>query len=914
LLACLAQHSMTGLEFLRERISRRCRAITITSFYQALLFFLVAVVINLLLLRQILDAAPFQASDLDIGLYGSGHLSVATFSAWNYESGGGPGGYPGWVLAYSDVSLLARNFGLVEKLVYFASLPASCACAYLLLRFIGLRGTWLGSLSLLYQFCPWMTAQFMTGEPVFTWLFALIPLVMMLTLKMVTGKNFLVVSLELGLVIYVTGALSLEDLVVVGFFVLPVALYAIIVGTPHNSAKVIGAFAGCFALGLLGLAYSLTPYLQAAAPLFQTPVGSLFGPFGGAEAQALKLWILGFAGCGALLVLIRSAVGDKKDLVLSECLLLFEVAFSALYFAIPNGASYVLFTRIPLLAPLLDWDKFVLVTWVPTFMILTLSIKNAVTASSVQLSAAANRLREADPQTPSRPRAILRRHASALLKLVPIGLTLTILVGAAVLLQIQPASSGITGVAFLGGYSQFDNEGIPNQYFQLSDFLASNGASFGPTFHTLIVPQNPGRIIPFYVGSTMIPGFLGPSPQLRKVSTAMALNGSESLEIMTILGIKYIAIMPSPGDSEWPGANGPPSVGGWGAPGDGFPQGSVASFQRLIASFDNVTMQLDSPNLTVYSNDMYVGSVYSYSNFSQLVKVANGDFSASVNQTPIGPNLIINGNLSHGDGWKVSGDNTTVLPNGTIEIFPGSLGFSAAQTILLEPSTTYSMHFHLNTTPGYSAFPPGNDQRTYIGIYWNPGTGWAGTPGAFIPNEFAGTAQGWYNYTFSSPPGNTNISATVYVDAEPPESNSPIFTSFTNVTLFPINGTNDFQYLLRPSCVQSSSPTAISLCPDSDPSNGVSHYLTVDTNYSPLWQGVMQGGDTINPIPGPAGLLTFAIPDGDNLQVIHIRSQDQFSVLLFSSLAIPPSLAVVLLIAPVYRTIRRRRHPVSRVT
>ena len=483
--------------------------------------------------------------------------------------------------------------------------------------------------------------------------------------------------------------------------------------------------------------------------------------------------------------------------------------------------------------------------------------------------------------------------------------------------SVQPVSSEDNGVHFLESDFSFPNNQIPLQYFELRSFLLSNGVNFSLSAHVLVVPQNPGDILPFYVGETIIPGFIGPTTDIYNIIQSISSNESLGTTIMSLLGIKYVALLSDPGDSSWPGATGPVSEGGWG--GGNFPQGNVSSYSNILESWPTLEKVFSSNDLTILYNKEYVGNslfweqgtgslpyfgIQNITSSEVINQVTDGNYINLYGQKQTGPNLIRNADLLNYSGWSFYAGNgdATLFSNGTVELEPGSTGASLSQPVILLPGTTYKLNIYVKTDPGYGGFPPNGDQRNYVGIYWNSGTGYNGTSGASIDGYFNGNYTGERTFIFTTPPSEGNISASFTLNYEPPVGKSSIFTTYSNVSLYTINGSMIFKNIVEP--YNLNAPTSYSFSvPQSDPSGG---YVVIDTSYNPNWYAVTKNGSIINSTEGPLGLLEFHLENGTNISSTRYSGSETYLAYIYVGWFIFFAVVVLFITCIVFAYMRER--------
>jgi len=111
----------------------------------------------------------------------------------------------------------------------------------------------------------------------------------------------------------------------------------------------------------------------------------------------------------------------------------------------------------------------------------------------------------------------------------------------------------------------------------------------------------------------------------------------------------------------------------------------------------------------------------------------------------------------------------------------------------------------------------------------------------------------------------------------------PIFTSYSHATLTPINGSVTFSALVHPSPLQVTGLTDFNFPSGSGWDGGYS--ITIDTAYGPSWRGTLSNGQTISPVFGPFGLLTFKAPPNTTILRIFEPTQAGYLIIQASGIA-----------------------------
>ena len=857
-----------------------------THYILVLAFFMILLLaFDLFIMRSILFIGGFQSSDINVGWIGINGVKEL-FSPWNYETLGSVNSPAGNFFLSSYASLVFGP-GLSEKIIYYSSIIVSSLGLFHLSREFKLSFGKATLISFIFQFNPWFISEFMTGELAMTWMYALLPLVVYFIRTTFKHPSRLWTYTGLVLSLALAEMFTLQSLIVYAFLLVPFTLCMLADNTnTRRKLSLVGIF---FAIGasLLINIYSLSAYFSAASELVASSSSNitvLFGGFSSPVALALKPWIviLFFGTMSASVILFKNSTFQGKVFLFFTTL--FQFFFLIIYFSIPSPIISFLYTKIPIFTPFQNYDKFLLMPTVYSFSVVLFTLLKIENQSrSVNTSAPSLEVKQKEYN-------VLKKFSIQYFVAI---ILVVILISSFLFSSIQPVQDNINGEYYLRGEFSFPKNQIPSQYYELRSFLLSHGENFDLSSHVLVVPQNPGNVLPFYVGETIIPGFIGPTPYLYNIIANIANNQSSATYLMSLLGIKYVAILTDPGDLNWPGANGQVSEGMWG---DGyFPQGNATYYTNILESWSSLKPVYVSTNITILENINYSGYAYFFKQSPDpyyggplrnvtIEDVINNITLACYNliydNNPIGQNIIVNPSLKNSTNWyfnPVSG-NASLLANGTVVIYPGSKGASMCQNVALLPNTTYELSLNVNTHPGYQEFPPNGAQRNYVGIYWNEGTGYNGTPGASIDGYFNGNFTGTREFIISTPQNKGIISAKFLLGYEPPIQNHLIYTTYSNVSLRPVNGSIIFNNLFSPVIMKQKNNYEYSIANYSNISGG---FVVLDTSYNPDWVALTASGSIIHSTPGPLGLTEFYVENGTHLSSIYYSGGKEYSIILW---------------------------------
>jgi hypothetical protein len=873
-----------------RKVARWFRELTTTAASRPFVVILAAsLALSLIVLREVLAIGPFQSADFLPPYFSWEQLDVNAFSSWSYQGTGGPNGASYLLLAMGFVTAATHDPAFAEKLFYFPTIAVSGILAFLLFRYLGLEGWTLILASMGYELCPWFTGVFYAGEPGLVWLYALLPFYLYTLFRIVRNprrfSNYLLLALAWVLALSAT----LQSFSV--YLPLTIPIFALFIST-HGwkvSFKAALGWVGALAAALVTQVSTIQGYLTGASQQgVSGGSGSIiFQNFGFLSVQAIQIkwWILAFTGAAALFYLVRRTSPARRPDVLPLSQLLVSTLYGFLFAAIPSVLAVAIFDNVFILWPFYDFDKFLLIAWLSSLLILVYLI--CEDQISARLAVDGQAVPYVTVYYQSSRRSAVHR---LLFRRVVLATIVGLLISSALLVPIQVLPNPPNGVTYFSGNLPFSEDQIPSYFFELRGYLLQSGASFGLSFHTLLVPQNPGSYDPFYIGEYVVPGFVVPSATLEPVVLGFLNNDStETAALMALMGIKYVVIAPQVPNPWWPAlADGPPSVGSLGSTGAlgnaWFPQGNPAAYAAIAGSWASLSLVYKSSDLTIYQNSFYAGPAYSFGSAQSILNLTQGDYNGLYDQTPTGVSLVKNPNLTRPlSNWSVNPSaNDTLLSNGTMRLAPGSTGMSVEQSIVLSSQTRYVLSFRLQTSPGYDSLAPANSTPTYAGVYWNSGTG-ATVVGAFVTSEFLGNFSGESTFTFVTPQAVDGIPALIILYAEPPMGPLPIFTTYANVTLIPINGSDTFPSMVHPAPLQVSGLTSFNF--PSNPGWNDGYSLTIDTAYGPSWRGTLSDGLTVSPVLGPFGLLTFRVPSNTTILSVFEPTQTDYLIIQASGIA-----------------------------
>jgi hypothetical protein len=875
----------------------------------------VATVSALALRNQIL-IGPFQSADLLPPYLDWSQLSSTTLSGWSFQGNGGPNGASYLLVGMGFVVAATHSAVFAEELFYYPSICASGLFAFLFLRYLGIDRRVVPALSIGYTLCPWFTGQFFSGEPGLVWAFALLPLYLFVVFRVVFEPARLLNYLALSCVWVLALIATFQSLAI--FLPFTISPFMLLLYTSRYRTSLKACLGWVLATGaaVVTQTVAIQAYFTGASlfGLSSSSGSDIFQNFGFYSPEAIQIGslILVFAGLTAFILLLKPKQANRRTELLILSQFAVAIAFGALYFGVPSPASLWIFDHTIILWPYLDFDKFLLLAWVSGF--LTLSFCLPLEQDSRLTNLRGDSHEKTNESSTKEP--VWRYSGISSVRVAVVCALAMVLVISALIVPIQVLPNPPNGSTFLEGDLPFSERQIPPYYFDLRAYLLAHGASFGFGPRTLMVPQNPGAIDPFYIGEYLDPGFLIPSPSLQAVVSGIIQNdSSDTSELLALMGVEWLVVAPQVPDPTWPSlASGPVSLGSLGSSGAlgnaWFPQGSPSAYAKTVDSWPTLRMVYSSENLTILQNKQYVGPAISTLDPGAVSQIASGNYDVLYNQTPIGPNVVRNSNLSgRGQGWSiVEGANASLLANGTIELNEGSEGARVSQPVTLLASTRYNLSFQLETSPGYLGSPPEGATSTYIGVYWNPGTGF-NSSGAFITKPYYGNYSGAASYEFDTPPSASKVTALLILNAEPPDGTSPIYTTFSHVSLIPVNGGNLSRELFQSVSIKAEGPTSFRIT--GNHTSAYSSIITLDTGFGEGWVADLSSGEAISGVSGLFDQLSFDVPSNQTVVTIAYGGQTTFVVLELGGLVGVASLIIAFLVWAALEDARRRRMPPS---
>jgi len=850
------------------------------------LFIVSIIVFYLYVFRKILFLGIVQAGDLLVPINSFQQLNAYLFNSFNYQVGV-YSGYNLGIIFYGLLATLFHNPSFSQKMIYYLSMPLSAVFAYFYfnkMRFPYIMSMLLG---VFFSFSPWLIGEFMTGGlDLYTFTFFL-PLFTYFLWEASEKKLGWIDCLTISLILSIANSFTLQSLLVYSVIGVPFLLRGLLKMSKKTMLYNYLLLAIAAIISVLSNLYSLNPYLSAYSGAMISSK-SFFSSFTSSTAKNLTIYLY-FLNISTVLIALFSLFTKKiKDTIFQMCLAIFSMTFFYFYSNINNKFVQEIITI--LLPPFLNFDMYLFVSWTLCFLSVIYFIKDFILDKEIIVAKFEKKQK-------------IRKAVKHSWFLAPIFLILII---TSVFASIQPVQDRDYGQYFFLGDFNFNHEIVPKQYFELQDFLLQHNISFGFSYHTIIVPETPGYIIPFYIGSTMIPGFLGLFPPKifePLIQQLQQNNEINTLTIMSILGIKYIAVMPNV-KTNWNGWNGTPNIGMWGD--EDFFNGYWKYYYDIFANWTLLKMVYSKDNLTVFENTLIKSPILQVNDNAYLENLIEGNFTGNYLIKPFGSNLAKIEKTDNGNGWYISSYGQASyesLNTTTFKIFFGTDGIELYQPdVNLYPNTYYLVSFDFvqltHNTIYASSFGYWN---SFMGLYWNKGTG-SNISGACVDTLPPGNFSGHVVYLCKTPSYPSNITAEFALFAEPPLQQGAVnYVSFSNIVLVAVNATPKLYTFNQPNF--SSSGVTIHVF-------NIKHInkqslLLFDVTYSPLWRARTQNGLTIYPTKTPFDTLAFNITNfnGQTLVVYFQGQTIYYLTLIISFLTYAALIAMLILV-----TVRRFPH------
>ena len=531
---------------------------------------------------------------------------------------------------------------------------------------------------------------------------------------------------------------------------------------------------------------------------------------------------------------------------------------------------------MPLLAPFINPNEFLLYTWIVAFL----------TVAYCLLSWNSNSYYFNN----GKPKSFLHQFKGAMPIAATVGIALLLTSSAVV--DIQSFGSHDTGMYLFTQGTQFQRTEVQPQYIELYDFLISHNASFGLSYHAIIFPENPNYSLPYYIGQQMLPGYIGLFSKNVSNQIIKGLNGNDSnfLMLLSIMGVKYLTVMDIPG-STWSGTHGSPQLSMWGS--NYIFVGNYSSYLRDLNRLAGLKMVEHNKGLWIFENLYYESPVLSAKS-EYFSNISRGNYYAMYDTTPVSGNII---NSSH---FYYSGSNFSVTGNLSFSIARNSSGVFAYSYLYLLPNSTYVFSFDFNTT---------GTMDTYYGSGQNAGMVFYNvTPsstniigGTVISVNPEITANGSYRAIFRTPDFKTSLPAEVLFQLQPPLHHEIINVSVGNTSIVRINGSNMFFNLFKPVQVTETGLTSFVL------RNVTSiNQISIDQMFGGGWFLWCRNGVQIGALPGSLGQLSFT-PNVSGNATVTYDLQPQYTIFLYISLV---SILVFLIVAAVSALSQKLRNKI----
>lgn len=740
-------------------------------------------IISYILLHNVLFVPAFNTGNIGIPYPYISRVSQAYFSGWNFQPPSGPNGLTYWLILGGLLSATSHQPGTIERAVYFSSVPMSMFCMYCLLLWARVRRVVRLPASILFTMSPYFVGVFMNGDPAFSWMYALLP-AYVLGILMTTERSTLTKGIGISGVAALGGAVfSLQTVLVFGLFAVPIALALVVTRQVRRAVWTAITIIATCGVALLANIGSIVPYEETSSSTLSSPqaivasmTASLYHP--------LYPWILimTVASVGLLAVYGYAASAFVRALLMSLCLV--NIGMQLLLFNVASTPALWVLTHTYFLEPFFDTDKFVLLSWFTLFL-------------TVVLLCGGERARElSDKSTLARRPAHPLRSRMGSPQLYATIVAVSILVFSGFFVSIQPVSHDVNTGSFLLGQEQFANGVPPKGYYELANFLLAQGGNFGLGFKTLLVPQNPGYIVPTYLAEDLIPGFLDPSPVLQQLVSGISSNDSNSVELAGVVGVRYYAVVLNQTPGLWYPAEAAaaPSTS-FLSPSTPFPQGSPMAYLHILSSWPTLEVVYDTPYLVVFENRRFLSPVVISSNSTALSGLMSGNFEATYVYHKVSGDLAHTPFPNRNDsfwGFDLSAHDK-VLSNGTLAVNATSNGADAYLGFEPNPGATYQITFSVSTWPGVMSYGSGQSP-TRVVLYWDNGSSTFVAPsgGVGLSPFYIGSNRSRVTTLVKIPMIANGSAARIYFYAAAPRSSAWNYVAYGNVSIYEVDSADVF--------------------------------------------------------------------------------------------------------------------------
>ena len=823
----------------------------IDNLYFLMFLTAISIFLDFWVLRNSINIGLVQSADWPIPISSLKALSLYTLPGWSFQDMA-PNGTNMFLLAYGFFASITHNPVAVQKIFYYIPWALSPFTAYLLLKYLGLKRYLLVGFSLIYQFGPWINGQFMDGEPVNVMLYLFLPLILFFSLKYKERPMILFFTLSLSMVL--PSFFTLEAPFFYLFLMLPVIMFLAFNRTFMTGLKYVLTSTFSF-LAVVGFnSYALGPYITGFSQVSSSGSTLLSSFTGFPPAVEARYWMIAFLSISVLSLLI--ILGSKSSIyrnffvsmvIVSAFLLMVYPGFGI------DSIGIFLLERIPVFAPFINPNEFLLYLWLTLFLTIAYStiIWPAVMHDSLNYRIYTK---------------VLRLKSKYALSVFSVGIAL--LLASSGFVEIQSFGSHDTGSYLLTHGTNFSRNEVQPQYVELYDFLNEHNASFGLSYHTILFPENPNYTIPYYIGQQTIPGYIGIFSKNVSQQIINGINGNDSnfLMLLSLLGIKYLAVMNIPGSS-WYGSKGSPQISMWGT--QYIFVGNYTYYVRELDNLSGLSEVYSANGLLVFQNKFYESPIVSGSR-KYASDIYTGNYNAIYNLTPISGNDLSN------VSYYYSGRNYSVRGSLNITIGKSNSGVEAYTYTNLKPNSTYRFSFSFNTT-GQSRTYYGNGQNQGM-VFFNVSpskTDIIGGTVITINPEYI--ANRTYSSTFRTYGSSSQLPAKVLFQLQPPLQHDRIEVRIYNVSLERVNGSNMFSSYFKPVHFSTEGQTTILL-------HNVPALSTVyiDQDFGSGWYLKVLNSTPISLKDNPLGILSANANGGGNIQ-IYFANQEVYNDLLYMS-------------------------------
>lgn len=862
---------------------------------------LISSAVFIIVFREMLFVGLFDANDIGPPLHSFLQLKFASIFPWSFMGSGTPNAPSLWILFLGFLASLTSNLVIVQHVSYYTLFPLSGILAYIFLKKIGISMNKRITLSVLYMFSPYAIILFANGSGIYQ-IFAFFPAYAIFIWKAgeqkLSRSDFLIVTAILTInAMYTIESFFLFIYLSIPFLIRMAYSIKIRIATYNFFVLILSAISSLL-MNLVAIFGLNTFYVTTYNYLGNAYRNFLLTPYIEPWLSILVVMVLTILA----IAIIKVIFADRKELMFILASLIESFLFLLLF--IGTRSSVIdRFLSTFLFSFFTDYEYFILILW--TLMFITFSIF----------------IRDLNVQHKCNNLSIRSKVNNRLINKKVVKVTISCIVTLLIVFTTfygDISDYNIQGNAILSVDSLVANSQIPPQYQDYASFLRDNGISYNYSFHSTVMPLTPGYANPLIFGKTLLPGFICTFSYNLSSQFIMQVNQNNqtnALIILTLLGIKYVAIMPNlKGEQLWSyNTTGLPMIQGWN--GKYFFGGNWKYYLKIFSNWTMFKEVFKEKNLWVFENSLLVTPVLAFKNESVIKNICSGNFLSYYNISKESINLSEIGRSNYSNNWNLyywnstgqfvgfNGNNTYIQSQNVnagldIKLFYGSEGALIHQSLQLKPNTSYELSFDLSQNTSYDYYPPSPFHLTYADVQWftsmgNPNL----STGYFSLTPEPGNYSKHCVLIFRTPLYHKSIiNASLQMCAEPPiKAGQTTSVKYSNIDLFAVNiSTKNLNHVMMQLPYKSVGDKIYLYGLQSS-----YDYVVLDTQQYHLWKGITKTGSIIPSTSSLNGQLAFNITVANlsSFQIVYVASPLYFSTLYISILS---SLVFFLIIIPFY--------------